>query len=190
MAYLEKSDLNFAFDEIVTFRDILNNILEVNSVYYYKGFEFETYNRYYNTNSTLSDADHLRFAVPLSSHSSNYYVYHVDFLDATLSIRYKIFVDDSSNNNDEDDCSFSYRFYKIHFTGLNDTPLYWMYLSITKDGVEVHNERIYREQIEYNSSTYANSVMQPYIDACIANRKIKTTCCLLACCEPDKYILI
>lgn len=87
------------------------------------------------------------------------------------------------------DCPFTYELYIKSFVSVLDGSVgYWYMLKIKKSTVVVYDQRIYNK-VDYNSN-YAESVMQTFIDDCIANLKIKTTCCILVCCEPDKYELI
>ena len=82
------------------------------------------------------------------------------------------------------DCPFWYKLYTVYHELYNDID-YW--IDIYKGDTLVKSDEI--RGIDYYDS-FAISYMQSYIDDCEANLRIKTDCCILACCEPDKYILI
>ncbi|WP_373002184.1 hypothetical protein [Sulfurimonas sp.] len=120
--------------------------------------------------------------------------------DHDRTVSYSEFVmntDCSDSNNggsdgasDDPDCPYTYSLYTdtyvIILPPYGTGTTYW--LSISLNGNVVHNQRLYDTNL-YND-TYARSIMQTYIDDCRANLKMKTTCCLLVCCEPEKYELI
>lgn len=85
------------------------------------------------------------------------------------------------------DCPYLYKLY-------NDSN-YSARLSILKNSTVVLDEGLhsYSGRVDINSSEaiyYAETKLKEYVDKCKANLKIKTTCCLLVCCEPNKYQLI
>lgn len=85
------------------------------------------------------------------------------------------------------DCPFTYSLY-INKVVFLDITQYQKTLTIW-NGTKVVYDKPLNYDYNYNSN-YAESIMQTFIDDCIANLKIKTTCCVLVCCEPDKYELI
>lgn len=95
---------------------------------------------------------------------------------------------DVTNEPYSSDCPYSYRLYYDS----NIKPR----LSILKNSTSVFDERIrslYGRSVDITSDNaiyYAETKLKEYVDKCKANLKIKTTCCLLVCCEPDKYKLI
>ena len=95
-----------------------------------------------------------------------------------------------------DECLFSYGISYKRELQLDNEYYVNVYISVYHNGTFISSVK-YNYYTDYppllrdvNLNSVASDHLQTYIDDCVANLKIKTTCCLLVCCEPDKYELI
>ena len=93
-------------------------------------------------------------------------------------------------------CPYSYRiYYKIQQWGFDDYQDVFVKIlknnSVVSDtffGFYIGHPLIPLDSPEVVN--FAKEKLDEYVNQCLASQKIKTTCCLLVCCEPTKYELI
>jgi len=143
---------------------------------------FSEYYMYYNNNDVNSRHFHPMYF------ESNLEVFG-SYSDAPHDITFTFDHVSITGSNTSSECPFSYRLYINPVVNIIDgSTVYQKRLEIKRDIAIVYDERVTKDT-DYTRS-YAMSIMQFFIDDCMSNLKIKTTCCLLVCCEPDKYELI
>jgi hypothetical protein len=194
--------------ETVSFGTFLSNLTKNGLIYLYKGELFELDDFWVSGSKSFiyegspycdmhSDTD---WYPAYSESKDNVYdmqgsCYHFDYRNInSLTVFYsRISVPVPPKYSEV--CPYTYKLYYRYGMGLDGYYHYNAYLDILKSGSLVFSEYIwnYAGFVDISAGStinYAKEKLKTYVDNCLANQKIKTTCCILVCCEPNKYELI